>query len=507
MNIINDLINELQTNEQICNNIATKTILSSIHNSMLLGIPNDQIVENALSTLESFSKELINENMQEVVNRFRQFAQKPTQRLQNMTKEVGLCKKIDLLKEGNIYKDPVAKTIIDNISALLTQYPENVIINTVSEHLSNFSYDPLVNHVLGEISTYVNENSVKLHILNSLYTLRTTNSPIYSGVCSELENALLENITTADALRMKLHSYSNLPVVSNIINSISMLEAQSSHTFNIGLGVGDTKVSSIIAPFYPLSESEAIVFMNNGFVKISENEEPQYLPLDVVSIYPDFYKVCESIHNLGFTLKNNEYSFTGNKVKVVFSINEDGSLKLLVNGKHTDLKSLNYAETFLVESIETRNAISNIFNNLDYIANIEFGKQIINESSNKRVNVLTIGDNIYVFEQNGDFRKMKDLTFHSYVLENFKYDISDLYSIKLEKRDELLKSIDVEKNAITNNLAKLEESINKINSVIESIDTNDSYADQLMELKVSIEKNMNSLRERYITLSQSKKKI
>ena len=93
MNIINDLINELQTNEQICNNIATKTILSSIHNSMLLGIPNDQIVENALSTLESFSKELINENMQEVVNRFRQFAQKPTQRLQNMTMHLRIVQK------------------------------------------------------------------------------------------------------------------------------------------------------------------------------------------------------------------------------------------------------------------------------------------------------------------------------------------------------------------------------------------------------------------------------
>jgi peptidoglycan hydrolase CwlO-like protein len=163
-----------------------------------------------------------------------------------------------------------------------------------------------------------------------------------------------------------------------------------------------------------------------------------------------------------------------------------------------------------MESIETRNALTKVFENLDLIVNVEFGKSLINERLGRDSIVLNLGENIFVFEKLGDSRilkKMKDLTFHSYVMENFKYDISELYSIQLEERDAKIKELDSEKSAIEDNLEKLEKSISQIEEALKDHSLSAEYQDKLNELKMSIEKNVNALKNQYILVDQSKKKF
>jgi vacuolar-type H+-ATPase subunit I/STV1 len=316
---------------------------------------------------------------------------------------------------------------------------------------------------------------------------------------------------TADGLKMKLRTFSKMPVVNRLINTVSMLEAKESGSFNLGVGNGESQIHPVIAPFFKVSDSDALVYLDNKYVKVSENEDPSQVSSEIVEEFPDFFEVCEAFRALNFRNTGSEIVATGRNLTVAFGINENGTLNLKLNNQVVEkLDQVKFSEIFLMEGLETRNALTKIFDNLDLIVNVEFGKSLLNERLGRDSIVLNLGENIFVFEKLGDSRilkKMKDLTFHSYVMENFKYDISELYSIQLEERDARVKELDSEKTVIERNLEKLEKSISQIEEALKDRAISAEYQDKLNELKMSIEKNVNALKNQYILVDQSKKKF
>ena len=508
--LIQELTNELKNNSSINSSIASKVVLESINNSLMLGVSPELVFENSLTTLDQFASELVNENIKEVVAKFRKMADKPTKRLQDMAKEAGLSIKLQAIKEGEIYTDPVVKHTVARLADAVNSMPEHRAIHLFFEGLGKFAYDKTVASVLESLATYVNENIVKLEILNSIFEMRVTGAVLYKDACALLEEALLENVQTSDSLKMKLRSYANLPVVNQLINKISMHESKTTGTFNLGIGNGDSNVKPIIAPFYKVTENTAIVFVDNKFIKITEDTDPSQMTAEEVAEFPDFFETCEAFSALNFKEQSTELVSTGRNLTVSFGINENGTLNLKINGAVIEnINSIKLSEVFLMESLNTRNALTKVFDNLDLIVNLEFGKTIVNERLGKDSIVFNFGENIYVFEKLGETRllkKMKGLTFHNYVLENFKYDVSEMYSIQLEERESTLKALDAEKVTIEQNLAKLETSIAQIEEALKDKSLSAEYHEKLNELKMSIEKNVNALKNQYIIVDQSKKK-
>jgi lipid II:glycine glycyltransferase (peptidoglycan interpeptide bridge formation enzyme) len=81
-----------------------------------------------------------------------------------------------------------------------------------------------------------------------------------------------------------------------------------------------------------------------------------------------------------------------------------------------------------------------------------------------------------------------------------------MYSIQLEERETNLRALDAEKVTIEQNLAKLETSISQIEEALKDKSLSAEYQEKLNELKMSIEKNVNALKNQYIVVDQSKKK-
>ena len=198
------------------------------------------------------------------------------------------------------------------------------------------------------------------------------------------------------------------------------------------------------------------------------------------------------------------------RVLISFAVNEDNTLYLKINGSVVeDLTKVELSEIFLMEQLETRSKLTTLFRGLDMIVNLEFAKKLVNERLNSDSIVFTMGETLYVFEKYGQNRivkKMEGLAFHNYVMERFNYDVSDLYEIELEQREKQLRQIDEEKTLVEKDLTKLENSILQIEEALKDQGLSAEYQTQLSDLKVSIEKNVNSLRNHYIALDQSKKK-
>lgn len=509
--LIQELTNELQNNKSINNSIASKVVLESITNSQLLGVAPDQILENSLNTLEQFANELVNENLKDVVARFKKMAEKPTQRLHNMAKEAGLSIKLKAIKESSIYSDPVVKHSVARVEEALASVPEYKAIGHFIKHFSNFAYDSTVQNVLESLTKYINENRAKLEILNAVHDMRTASSIMYKDTCDILESALLENITSADSLRMKLRSHAQLPIVSSLLNKIGVFEAKDSGDITLGTGNGDSSVKPVIAPFYVVSEGSALIFVDNKYIKVSENSDPVQVSEEEVSLFPEFMQTCEAFRSLGFKQSSTGIVSENRNLKVAFGLNESGTLSLKINDSIVEnIKSVNFGNMFLMESIQTRTLLSKLFENLDLIVNLEFAKSIVNERLGKNAIVLNFGENIFVLEKLGEGRlikKMKGLTFHNYVMENFRYDISEMYEIELEEKDAKIKELDSEKSGIEGNLKKLESSISKIEEALADSSISADYQEKLNELKRSIEKNVNSLKSQYILIDQAKKKF
>lgn len=508
--LIHELTLELKSNPNVKDSVAVKVVLESINNSTLLGVPSEEILENSLITLSELATATLNENLKEVVAKFRKLGEKPTQRLQNMAKEAGISLKIKALKESKIYRDPTFKYTVSLIEQKLAALPEFRVIATVLESLGKYSYDKVVMSTLADITDYVNENRAKLEVINAIFEMRQTGAVLYRESIIELENCLLENIFSADVIKMKLRGKPSMPTVTRLINTLIMVEAKDQGKFNIGVGNGDAKVKSIIAPFYKISESAAIVYVDNKFIKLQEDQDPSQVTAAEVAEYPDFFEVCEAFAALNFQEKETEIVSNGRGLKVSFAINESGNLYLKINGSIVeDLSKVELSEIFLMEQIETRSKLTTLFRGLDMIVNLEFAKKLVNERLNADSIVFTMGETLYVFEKyanNRIIKKMEGLAFHNYVMENFNYDVSELYAIELEEREKNLRKIDEEKKLVEKDLSKLENSITQLEEALKDSSLSSEYQTQLGDLKVSIEKNVNSLRNHYISLDQSKKK-
>jgi hypothetical protein len=508
--LIHELINELKTNETVNQNLMVKMVADSIQNSSILGMEPDQVVDTALSNLGYIAEVTVNENLKEVVAKFKQIAQKPTNRLQNMAKEAGISLKVKALKESALKTDPMFNQTLKNIEKKLEIFPEFRIIGLTIEALNPFSYDHSVNEAMTSLIDYVNQNRAKIEIINSIYEMRQTGAVLYGDLIAALENCLMEELYTADAVKMKLHGKPQMPVTTRLINSLSMVEAREIGAFNIGIGNGDVQVKPVIAPFYKISESEAIAFIDNRFVKLADEVDPTELPVEELEIYPEFTEICEAFASLGFKDSSKGIIAKGRTLSLEFEVNEEESLDLKVNGmKVEDLGQVKITDLLVMENLLTRASVTKILNNLDIIVNFGFIKKLVNERLSGDSIVITFGETQFVLEKYGNGRlvkKMQGLEFHNYVMERFNYDISDLYAIELEEREQAIKDIEHNKSSIEENISKLEKSMAELDEALKDTGMDDAYLTQLNDLKVSIEKNVNALKSRYIELEVSKKK-
>ena len=72
--LIQELTTELKSNTQLKDSIVVKVVLESINNSVLLGVASSDVLENALSTLDQLAQATVNENLKEVVAKFKKMA-------------------------------------------------------------------------------------------------------------------------------------------------------------------------------------------------------------------------------------------------------------------------------------------------------------------------------------------------------------------------------------------------------------------------------------------------
>jgi hypothetical protein len=456
-------------------------------------------IEQALADLAEVSEKLQNTELDTIVKKFNELSNTPAKKLKMLENGAAVLPKLAQIKESAAYADPIFRTVVLGLEKSVSVNPEPLVIESVIAKLSPFSFDSTVKSVVADLTKYVSENRATLAIFNTIADLKKAPNSYYAQVSEKLENAILEGRTSVDALTMILAEATAQPVIKNLLNRLSQFESSRNGGFNLGSGNSSTKINPVIG-VYTKTANGVRVLIENHIIDMNDEEEAEMVPFSSLPQEDEFTQTAKAYTDLGFKPTEHGVEAKGKGNTIAFKVSPDGEVSFEINGKIAeDLNSSEIYKTLVVETISFKQNVAKILENANMIAQFEFVQRFVTEGLQSYA-INTEKSGIFVLDRQG-LKKYDTLGFHKYVAETFKYDVSDLFAIQLSERQEFIKSVNERKAVIQSDIAKLEESIAQLDSVIE--DADEETQDQLETLKHTINSSIVGLKDEYLSLDDS----
>ncbi len=456
-------------------------------------------IEQALADLAEVSEKLQNTELDAIVKKFNEMSNTPAKKLKMIENGAAVLPKIAQIKESAAYADPIFKTVVAGLEKYAMVNPEPIIIESVIAKLTPFSFDSTVKSVVADLTKYVAENRATLAIFNTIADLKKAPNAYYAQVCEKLEGAILEGRTSVDALTMILAEATSQPVIKSLFNKLAQFESSENGGFNLGSGNGSTKINPVIG-VYTRTENGVRVLIENHIIDMNDEEEAEMVPFSSLPQEDEFTKTAKAYTDLGFKPTEHGVEAKGKANTIAFKVSPEGEVSFEINGKVAeDLNSSEIYKTLVVETITFKQNVAKILENANMIAQFEFVQRFVTEGAQSYA-INTEKSGIFVLDRLG-LKKYDALGFHKYVAETFKYDVSDLFAIQLSERQQFIKSVNERKAVIKSDIAKLEESISQLDSVIAEAD--EETQDQLETLKHTINSSIVGLKNEYLSLDDS----
>jgi len=456
-------------------------------------------IEQALADLAEVSEKLQNSELDAIVKKFNELSNTPAKKLKMIENGAAILPKIAQIKESAAYADPILKTIISGIEKYASVNSEPIVIESVIAKLSPFSFDSTVKAVVADLTKYVAENRATLAIFNTIADLKKAPNAYYAKVSEKLETAILEGRTSVDALTMILAEATAQPVIKNLLNRLAQFESSQNGGFSLGSGNGSTKINPVIG-IYTKTAKGVRVLIENHIIDMNDEEEAEMVPFASIPQEDEFAQTAKAYTELGFKPTEHGVEAKGKANTIAFKVSPEGEVSFEINGNIAeDLNSSEIYKTLVVETIAFKQNVAKILENANMVAQFEFVQRFVTEGAQSYA-INTEKSGIFVLDRQG-LRKYDTLGFHKYVAETFNYDVSDLFAIQLSERQEFIKSVNERKLVIKSDIAKLEESIEQLDSVIAEAD--EETQDQLETLKHTINSSIVGLKDEYLTLDDS----
>jgi hypothetical protein len=242
------------------------------------------------------------------------------------------------------------------------------------------------------------------------------------------------------------------------------------------------------------------VLIENHIIDMNDEEEAEMVPFAAIPQEDEFAQTAKAYTELGFKPTEHGVEAKGKANTIAFKVSPEGEVSFEINGNIAeDLNSSEIYKTLVVETIAFKQNVAKILENANMVAQFEFVQRFVTEGAQSYA-INTEKSGIFVLDRQG-LRKYDTLGFHKYVAETFNYDVSDLFAIQLSERQEFIKSVNERKLVIKSDIAKLEESIEQLDSVIAEAD--EETQDQLETLKHTINSSIVGLKDEYLTLDDS----
>lgn len=522
------IVAELKTNESLKNELLVKMLTESIDKSIALNESESAIYNSLKVGVVSLNEKIKSPVLESILLQFAKNEETPESKVYKLANEINFENIVRALKESAAYANPIIKTQVDGLDkAVATGTPGFSLCLPFIQVFEQYSHDKTVGSCVESVKSYISKNRAKLSVISTIYQLDSMKSPAYAGVSSDLKSMLLAESYSADILKLKYNT--SVPLVTNLINDLRLIESQETGSFTLGEGNGDTQISNLIAPAIK-TEDGLIMYVDNRFLSIRESKglngteskihidenfkiadiDPNY----VKSNYSDFYQLCEAYVNLGFTKTADGLGVETSAIKnfkLGLRANENKEIEFYINdSKVNESNDASISEALALQPTQIQVRVARILENTKDIFNFEFIKEVTNDRTLSEALVFNLNSSYYVCDKvnaaDRVWKKVDENELYHFIGSKFNYDISKIFKVKIDEAAAINKEIETQKQAILENISKLESSITKLDDAANNPNLDPSETKYFVDLKESITGTINKLKEEYISLDLLKKK-
>lgn len=526
--LVQRILGELNSNPALRSQPLVKILAESTNKSIELGENPAHIYNSLKSGLVSINESLNDSNLKAVIHHFEAAESTPEAKVEQIAKAANLSAKLDAIKESHAYANPIVKGKVDSFNDTLNRGALDFILcESFINTFGQYGYDAVIKSKVQEVVKYLAENQSTITVLNTIYRMDSTVSPIYAGISAGLKDMLINESYSADVIKVKYGT--SVPIVTDLVHTLSIIESANSGNFTLGEGNYDTKVNNLITPAVK-TEDGILLYTDNRFLSIREskgllgNESKVHVdgafkiadvdPNYVRTTYGNFYEVCEAYATLGFAKSEDGLGVETKSIRnftLGFKLNEEKGVDLYINDtKIGTPTAVNVSEALALEPNTTKSRVAKIVENTNSLFNFEFIKEITNERTMSEATLVKLNDSYFICEKVNSadrvWTEVNELAMYEFFKGKFGYDISPIFKTKIEESVAELKKIEESKKSILTDISKLEGSINKLNEACANPGLDVTEVRKLEAIRESIEKTINTLKQEYIAIDLSKKK-
>jgi hypothetical protein len=526
---VDKILTELKENSTLSSEPLVKILTESIEKSIALGETNASIYRNLKSGIASINKSVQSPNLTVILEQFTQLENTPDARTYEIAKSVNLAQKLEAIKESKSGSNPVINSQIEVFESYLNNgTPDFALCEGFIQFFSNHLYDSKIKSEVQKVQTYLAENKSSILFLNTIYSMDSMASQQYLTVSAELKNMLIAESYTSDILKLKYGT--SIPLINQLVNDLRVLESQTMGYFTLGEGDSFTSVTNLITPATKAKDG-MILYMDDRFISIRESNgltgketnvyiDGSFKIAEVDSNYvkekfPKFYKVAESFATLGFKKNLDGTGVDSGSIRnfnISFKTNENKELDLYLNeSKIANLDDINLMEALALESNLIKEKVVTLFENSNNLFNFDFIKELTNDRTMSEALVLKLNEEFYICDKlnsaERDWRKVDEHDLYQFCMNKFNYDISPIFKTKIDEKVEAYAKIEDRKNAISVDITKLEETMEKLQKAISSPDLDSDAVKKLTGIRESIESTITALKNDYVGLDLFKKEV
>ena len=521
---INKTLETLATSD-VSNNSLVKVLIESTNNSLEANVGTTSTYNTLKKGLTELNNHLKNETISNILEQFNKFEYSDENRINELNREADLLSAIETVKESNSYSNPVVMQNVILLEESLKSQPEFTLYGRFIDAFKPLTHDKAIQESVTKITNYINNNVEKLMVLDAINNMNK-NRRMYENDINGLSKMLVSESYSSEAIKHRLNS--NLPILNDLANRLSVIESKNSADFTLGSGNGICRISNTIAPTLKTGKNTVLTYVDDKFMAIStkelrkgnilsESKSSRVYEMDPTYIkekYSSFYHLCESFYRMKFIEVPNGIKSTALKnFSMEFKTNESGKLNIYINDLLIeDPANYNFNEILTLESNSVKNIVSTVLNETASIFNLEFIKNLTNEHNGKQVMVMELEGDYHICEKLNQVERVwkndiNEHKLHGYVLENFNYDVSSIFQVKLDEQRTAVKALTERKTTIESNIAKLEEQIEKIDTNLKSGEIDSKFFGQLEDIREQLETKINSLREEFVECDLKKKEL
>ncbi len=522
---INKTLDALSKSD-VSDNSLIKVLIESTNNSLNSNIGTSLTYENLKKGLTELNSHLKNEAVTNILEQFGKFEYSDENRIDELNREADLSSAIQTIKESDSYSNPIITQRVVMIEESLKRDAEFTLYGKFVDMFKEFTHDDNIQESVVKISNYINNNVEKLMVLDAINNMKQSNTKMYESEIAGLSKMLAEGSYSSEAIRYRLNG--ELPILNSLLTRLSVIESRNAENFTLGAGNGICKISNNISPTLKTGKNTVLTYVDDKFMAISTKElkkgnilseakSSRIYEMDANYIkdrYSSFYTLCESFYKMGFVETENGIKSTALQNLVLeFKTDESGKLNIFINENLIENPSeYNFNEVLVMESSSIKNVVKEVLNETSSIFNLEFIKTLTNQQTGKQIMVMELEGDYHICEKLNQVERVwkndiNEYKLHSYVLENFNYDISSIFQVKLDEHKSNVKSLTERKNIIESNIQKLEEQIEKIDVNLNSGEIDSKFFNQLEDIKEQLEFKINSLREEFVDCDLKKKEL